>query len=726
MTEELQGSITKIIFRNNENHYTIASVKTKDKGQMTVVGYFYNINEGDNLKFTGSFYEHPKYGNQFKVDNYEVIMPETENEIEKYLESTLLNGIGPQLAKAIVDRFGQDTFNVLDNRIEELKQIKGIGKKRFESIKKAWNEIKDSRETIFYLQKLGLTVNTALKIYQRFGKETVDIIQQNPYLVAKEIDGIGFLTADKIAYKIGISEDSQVRIEAAVLYKLYLLSNEGHSFFPKSDLVKEVSGMLRLNPELISDALYSLEQNGEIHIERDFNLNNSESEEYVYLYSLYLTETEIANKLLGIKNSPLFLPDGQSNNVLLDEIFSSQQYELTEEQKDALRSATENKILIITGGPGTGKTFIVKTLIDYYNSNGFKTALCAPTGRAAKRLSESTGQEAKTIHRLLEYNPLEMRFAVNSENPLDTDVVIVDEASMIDQSLFFNLLDGMPEHAGLILVGDVDQIPPIGPGNILRDIIDSGIFKTIQLTKIHRQEIGSGIILNAHRINNGKFPVVENTNGDFSLFINSSETEVVNKIIELCSKTLPKEFGYNPFTDIQVISPMYKGNTGIDNLNLKLQNILNPDAQTVELLGKKFKVGDKVMQTKNNYEKDVFNGDIGMIYNYDRIEQTVIINFDGRLVEYTSGELDEISLAYAISIHKSQGSEYPVVIVPILKSHSRMLQRNLLYTAVTRGKERVYLLGDKFAIEKAIRTNRAIKRNTLLKERLQRLEAISN
>ncbi len=721
MTEQLEGKIFKIIFRNEENHYTIALVKTPDKQTFTVVGNLYQIGVGDNVKFTGNFYEHPVYGKQFKVESYEVILPETEDEIEKYLESVLLKGIGPQLAKAIVEKFGQDTFNILDNRIDELKKIKGIGKKRFELISNAWNEIKDSREIIFALQKLGLPVNTALKVYNRFGKETLDIIEQNPYSVASEIEGIGFLTADKIAYKLGLSADSQIRIEAAVLYKLTLLANDGHSFYPIHDLVKEVFSMLKVDTELIYDAVYSLEETGDVYIEREFLTGG----EYVYAFPLYFTETQIALKLTGIINSPPFNIENTGKDEL-ERIITSQRYELTDEQADALNSAIENKLLVITGGPGTGKTFVIKTLIDYFNLNEIKTSLCAPTGRAAKRLAESTGQEAKTIHRLLEYSPLENRFVINSENPLDTDIVIVDEASMIDQYLFHSLLEGLPEHAGLILVGDVDQIPPIGPGNILRDIIDSNVIKTIKLTKIHRQEIGSGIIVNAHRINNGQFPENKNSNDDFTLFLSSSENEVLNKIIELCSKILPQNFKYDPLKDIQVISPMYKGKIGIDNLNQKLQEVLNPGSEKIDLLGKKFRVGDKVMQTRNNYDKEIFNGDIGMIYNYDRSEQTVMINFEGRLIEYTSTDLDEISLAYAISIHKSQGSEYPVVLIPILKSHSIMLQRNLIYTAATRGKEKVYLMGDKFAIEKAIRTNRAIKRNTLLKERLQRLEAISN
>ncbi len=721
MNEELQGKIIRIIFRNEENHYTIALVKTQDKQTVTIVGNLYQVGIDDYVKCSGSYYEHPNYGKQFKVESYEVILPEAENEIEKYLESVLLKGIGPQLAKAIVEKFGQNTFNVLDNRIDELKKIKGIGKKRFGLISKAWNKIRESREIIFSLQKLGLPVNTALKIYHRFGKDTLDIIEQNPYSVASEIEGIGFLTADKIAYKIGLAHDSQVRIEAAVLYKLTLLANDGHSFYPLRDLVKEVFNMLKVDSELIYDAVYSLERSGDVYIERE----SGDGGEYVYSFPLYFSETQIAFKLTGIMNSPPF-NFGDIKNVEPERIINSQKYKLTDEQADALNSAIKNKLLVITGGPGTGKTFVIKTLIDYFKLNEIKTSLCAPTGRAAKRLAESTEQEAKTIHRLLEYSPLENRFVINNENPLDTDIVIVDEASMIDQYLFHSLLDALPEHAGLILVGDVDQIPPIGPGNILRDIIDSQVVKTVKLTKIHRQEIGSGIIVNAHRINNGMFPETKNTGNDFTLFLSSSENDVLNKIIELCSKTLPENFNYDPLKDIQVISPMYKGKIGIDNLNLKLQEVLNPGSEKIDLLGKRFRVGDKVMQTKNNYDKEIFNGDIGIIYHYDKAEQTVMINFEGRLIEYASTGLDEISLAYAISIHKSQGSEYPVVLVPILKSHSIMLQRNLIYTAVTRGKEKVYLLGDKLAIEKAIRTNRAFKRNTFLKERLQRLNAENN
>jgi len=719
MQEIIHGKIEKIIFQNKESHYTIATFNSDENGVITIVGNLYQISSGDKLELTGSFYHHPIYGDQFKIESYKTYLPDTIEEIESYLASTLLKGIGHKLAKRIVDRFGTETFNILDNNIEEIKSIPGIGKKRFEFISKTWNQLKDSRETILYLQNLDLSINSALKIYKELGSETISKIEQNPYALINLIDGIGFITADRIAYHVGFEEDSIERIKAATIYQLFQLANNGNACYPQNKLIRLVSKMLRMDISKIEEALYALEEENSIKIESVVDENFSRNE-FVYIYSLYSIEKSISERLLNLHNAQK--NSIRINDKLISETVKKQKFELSREQINALKAVLENKITVITGGPGTGKTTIIKTIIDVFENQELKVSLCAPTGRAAKRISQTTHRSAKTIHRLLEYNPMEGLFSKNSENPLNTDLVIVDEASMIDMNLFYNLLDALRDNCYLLLVGDVNQIPPIGPGNILRDIINSGEIKTIIFNKIYRQAEGSEIILNAHRINNGEFPIVSNQKEDDFFFLKYfSENDALNEIIKLCTKILPGKLSYNPFKDVQVISPMYKGKVGVDNLNSALQRALNPDGEEIKLLSKKFRVGDKVMQIRNNYEKDIYNGDIGEIVNYDKSERIIYINFDGKLLKYEFPEMEEITLAYAISVHKSQGSEYSVVIVPIFRSHSIMLQRNLLYTAVTRGKEKVYLIGDEQAIHRALRNTKSEERNTLLKERLQQI-----
>ena len=717
MQEIIHGKIEKIIFRNNESYYTIATFNSDENGVITVVGNLYQISAGDKLELTGSFYHHPNYGEQFKIQSYKTYLPDTIGGIESYLASTLLKGIGHQLAKRIVDKFGTETFNILDYKIVEIKTIPGIGKKRFEFISKTWNRLKDSREAIIYLQNLGLSINSALKIYKEFGSKTKNKIEQNPYALINLIDGIGFITADRIAYHAGFEEDSIERIKAATVYQLLLLANNGNACYPQNKLIGLVSKMLKMDIDKIEEAIYALEKERSIKIESVTD-NNFSMNEFVYIYSLYLIEKSISKILLNLHNARK--NSIRINDKLIPETVKKQKFELSNEQINALQAVLENKITVITGGPGTGKTTIIKTIIDIFESQELKVSLCAPTGRAAKRISQTTRRTAKTIHRLLEYNPMEGLFNKNSENPLNTNLVIVDEASMIDMNLFYNLLDALPENCYLLLVGDVNQIPPIGPGNILRDIIDSGKIKTIIFNKIYRQAEGSEIILNAHRINKGEFPLVSNQKEDDFFFLKYfSENDALNEIVKLCTKILPGKLSYDPLNDVQVISPMYKGKVGVDNLNSRLQAAINPNGEEIKILSNKFRVGDKVMQIRNNYEKDIFNGDIGKIVNYDKGKRIVYINFDGKLLKYEFTEMEEITLAYAISVHKSQGSEYSVVIIPIFRSHSIMLQRNLLYTAVTRGKEKVYLIGDEQAISKALRNTKSEERNTLLKERLQ-------
>ncbi len=710
----LTGTIEKIIFRNDNDYYTVALLSSESDGLLTVTGNLYKVNTGDRLELEGSFYEHPKYGTQFKIKNFKTILPETTDKIEHYLASNLLKGVGSHLAKRIAQKFGADTFDILDNNIEALKNIKGIGKKRFDQISSNWEKLKESREAVFFLQSIGLSTSQAIKVYDLYGKTAKNKIEKNPYQLIDDIDGIGFKTADKLAFNLGFSYDAGIRIKAAIEFKLKELGNEGHVCFPKNKLIMQCSGMLKINPDEIEFALDSLLE--------ERRLKSTFSEKYndncIYLYNMFLAEVIISNK---IKSMTRALPVFDMPNVRLEvnNIINNSDLNLSGQQINALKATLKSNLLVITGGPGTGKTTLIKYLIDIYKELNFDIALCAPTGRAAKRMSLTTNFEAKTIHRLLEYSPHDGSFNKNSENLLDADLVIVDEASMLDMILFYRLLDALKENTVLILVGDVDQIPPIGPGNILKDIISSHIVETLIFNKIFRQAEGSQIILNAHKINNGKLPdLISSEEDDFIYIRSTNEERTVNTILKLCGEYLPSKFGFNPFDDVQVLSPMYKGKSGVTNLNSKLQYKLNGEGEFIEGTSGKFKTGDKVMQIVNNYDKDVFNGDIGKLINYDRNSQQLIIDFYGRPVKYDLPEIDEITLAYAISIHKSQGSEYPVVIIPILKSHSIMLQRKLLYTAITRGKQKVYLIGEEDSIKRAVNNTKPDDRKTLLSDRL--------
>ena len=716
MPEEIKGQIERITFFNEENNYTIAKMRVHGRTDIiTVVGTLFSVAPGEVLRLSGYWDKHPRYGEQFKVTAYESVLPATVKGIEKYLGSGMIKGIGPVMAKRLVFRFGDETLTVIGKDIGRLHEVDGIGEKRIEMIQKAWEEQKEIRGVMIFLQGQGVSPTYAVKIYKQYGRDSIRVVEENPYRLAADIFGIGFITADKIAEKLGVPRDSKIRAEAGILYVLKELSDEGHVYYPYELLIKKGSEILGLEEERILPALDKLAQEGKAVVE-----DRRTTEKAVYLAKYHRSELGIVNKLKTILVFPR-----QLRLINIDEVLEWVQRDLkitlSEKQVEAVKASVNSKAMIVTGGPGTGKTTIINAIMRIYRKMGQKVLLAAPTGRAAKRMTEATGYEAKTIHRLLEYSPGGGIFKKDEANPLEADLIIIDETSMVDTLLMYYFLKAMPPKATLILVGDVDQLPSVGPGNILKDLIDSGILTTVRLDEIFRQSRQSMIIVNAHRVNSGQMPISsqdEEHLHDF-YFLNIDEPErILEKIIYLSKEGIPARFGYDPVNDIQVLTPMHKGVIGVSNLNQELQRELNPGQDELIRGGKALKIGDKVMQIRNNYDKDVYNGDIGRITKIDREIQELKVDYDGRLVSYEYSELDEIVLAYAISVHKSQGSEYPVVIMPVVTQHYMLLQRNLLYTGITRGKKLVVLIGTKRAMAIAIKNDKPQKRYTLLRERL--------
>nr|MBP7091070.1 ATP-dependent RecD-like DNA helicase [Syntrophorhabdaceae bacterium] len=687
---------------------------------------------GELLKLCGFWDNHPRYGEQFKVVSYESMMPATVKGVEKYLGSGMIKGIGPVTAKRLVSRFGVDTLSIIDNDIERIKEVSGIGEKRVDMIKNAWEEQRDIRDVMVFLQGNGVSPGYAVKIFKRYGKDSVKTVSENPYRLAMDIFGIGFITADKIAEKMGIPKDSQKRIEAGILFVLNQLSDDGHVYYPYKLLIKECARILDVEEECLPVALDSVCEQKKIVIEQYETLNgkyttqpqdlsSSQKEDWaVYLTRFYVAEVGIARQLISLVTTPK-----QLRLINIDQaikwVQDSQNIKLSERQIEAVRDSINSKVMVITGGPGTGKTTIINSVIKIYKKMGQKILLAAPTGRAAKRMAETTGHEAKTLHRLLEYTPGSGSFKRNETNPLDADLIIIDETSMVDSQLMYHFLKAVSLKATLILVGDVDQLPSVGAGCVLKDIINSKRITIVVLDQIFRQSRESMIVVNAHRINKGDLPIFKSDETrlkDFYFFFIEDPEKVLEKIIQLCRDIIPARFHFHPFEDIQVLTPMHKGTVGVASLNTALQKELNTRKEEIMRGGKVFKVGDKVIQLRNNYDKDVYNGDIGRVVNIDGETQEMIVDYDGRRVKYEFFELDEVVLAYAISVHKSQGSEYPVVIIPVLTQHYMLLQRNLLYTGITRGKKLVILIGTKKALAIAINNNKPQKRYTMLKERL--------
>lgn len=709
MIENLQGYIESITYTNKENGYTIARVRAEafDK-PITIVGNMISTVPGESLFMKGEWESHPRYGRQFKVSSYRTAMPAVTTGIEKYLASGLIRGIGVEMARRIVNKFGEKTLEIIDNKIEKLTRVEGIGKKRLKQISEAWNEQKEIREVMIFLESYGISPGYASKIFKRYGKHSVKVVTENPYRLAMDIFGIGFATADKIAENMGFGRDSEERAKAGLLHVLNECTEEGHVCYPSYMLIQRSQKMLQIDREIITTALEELSKNEKIVLDK----------ELVYLPPFYVSETGIASSLIKLQNADESMRKVDSEKALK---WVQQKLNITfaVKQKEAVKHALKDKILVITGGPGTGKTTIIKAIIAIASRLGTRIVLAAPTGRAAKRMSEATGFKAKTIHRLLEYNMHAGGFQKNDLNPLQCDLLILDEASMIDTILMHHLLKAVPANASLIMIGDVNQLPSVGAGNVLKDIIASGRVAVVELNEIFRQARESRIIVNAHRINVGLTPEYSNLEGDF-YFIEQEEPEkVVGIIIELVKERIPRKFHLDPVDDIQVLSPMHRGLIGVENLNQELQNTLNPGKKTIVRGNKTLKVNDKVMQIRNNYNKDVFNGDMGRILRIEEDGRRVTVSFDGHIVDYESSELDEIALAYAVSVHKSQGSEYPAVVIPVMTQHYMLLQRNLLYTAVTRGEKLVVLVGSKKALNISVKNDKTEKRYTKLAERLK-------
>jgi exodeoxyribonuclease V alpha subunit len=721
MLVDLQGQIERITYSNEENGYTIAKVKVYGRRDLvTVVGNFMAPMPGEILKMQGEWANHPKFGEQFKVVHYKSLVPASVAGIEKYLGSGLIKGIGPVMAKRIVKKFEKETLDIIEQEVEKLTEIDGIGKKRIEMIKKAWADQKEIRQVMIFLQSHGVSSAYATKIFKTYGNESIEVVQENPYRLATDIFGIGFLTADRIAEKLGFAKDSELRAEAGILYVLHQLADEGHVYYPFQPLVNKCQEILEVDQEILTRALTSLNAEKKIVIE-DLQEKESKADyQAVYLAKFHLSETNIAARLKALINAPKSIWPIDPDKALK---WVQKQLDITlaSKQMDAVRQAVTDKVLVITGGPGTGKTTIVNAILKIFVKSGVKLLLAAPTGRAAKRMSEATGYEAKTIHRLLEYSIRKGGFQKNDQTPLRCDLLIVDEASMIDTILMHHLLKAIPPRATFILVGDVNQLPSVGAGNVLHDIIASGAVPVMELNEIFRQARESLIIVNAHKINQGLMPAFKpsgNKLADF-YFIEQEEPEkVLGIILELVKERIPTRFGFDPIDEIQVLTPMHKGMVGAGNLNLELQNALNPGPDSLSRAGKNFRINDKVMQVQNDYEKEVFNGDLGRIAKINLEAQEVTIDFEGKKVPYDYPDLDEVVLAYAISIHKSQGSEYPAVVIPILLQHYVLLQRNLIYTAVTRGKKLIVMVGSKKALAIGIGNDKTKKRFTHLRHRL--------
>ncbi len=720
---DLQGQIERVTYTNEENCYTVAKIKVYGRRELvTVIGNIVNPTPGEVIKMKGEWGNHPKFGEQFKIVFCQTTTPATVYGIEKYLGSGLIKGIGPVMAKRIVKMYKEETLNIIESEIEKLAEVEGIGKKRIGMIKKAWEEQKEIRAVMIFLQSHGVSSGYAAKIFKQYGNGAIKIVQENPYRLATDIFGIGFVTADKIAEKLGFAKDSDLRAGAGILYVLHEMTDEGHVYYPYEPLIVKCKEVLDIDREIIVKALGTLVADQQIVIE-DMNQNLEtfqENNKAVYLIGYHLAESNIAFRLKRLLITPQSIRKIDSEKAI-QWVQDKLSITLADKQIEAVRSSVENKVMVITGGPGTGKTTIITAILKVFSALKTKIMLAAPTGRAAKRMSEATGHEAKTIHRLLEYNMRKRGFDKNEEKPLNCQLLIIDEASMIDTLLMHHLLKAIPLTATYIMVGDVNQLPSVGAGNVLRDIIDSGIAPVVELNEIFRQAQESSIIVNAHKINQGLIPNLKSTQDkleDFYFIEQEDPEKVLELIISLVKDRIPKRFGLNLANEIQVLTPMHRGIVGAGNLNIELQKALNPREGGILRGGRTFKVNDRVMQIVNNYDKEVFNGDIGKIILINEEAQEVTVIIDDREIIYDYSDLDELVHAYAVSIHKSQGSEYQAVVIPILIQHYILLQRNLIYTGVTRGKKLVVLVGTKKALAIAIKNNKTEKRYTLLRQRL--------
>ena len=752
MSDQLRGTVERVTYYSEETGYSVIRLNVPgQRGLVTIVGNLPEVNPGESLRLEGTWTTHPQYGRQFKTERCEQVLPATVEGIKRYLGSGLVKGVGPVTAARIVQRFGADTLRVLDLEPRRLREALGVGPKRAAAIAKAWEEQKHIREVMLFLQSHGVTTGLAVKIYKTYGDDALRVVQENPYRLARDIWGVGFKTADKIARDLGLPPDAPSRVQAGVAHALSQLADEGHVYAPEPELVSEATKLLEVPPNLVSKAIGTLDAEEVVRRETLVYPSPPSSppmggkekghppmgekgrghavreERAVYLAPFYYGEVGVTNRMQALVESPTtrLAPFRSVDwNALLAQVTRDSAIELSPKQREAVRAALTHKVTVLTGGPGTGKTISVRTVIAALEAFRCRYALCAPTGRAAKRLSEATERSAKTVHRLLEYSPLE-GFRRNEENPLEVDCLIVDEASMLDLLLTNHLLKAVDPAAHVLFVGDVDQLPSVGAGDVLRDVIGSGRAAVVRLTTIFRQAANSGIVVNAHRINRGQMPIF-NRFDDFYFFSKEDPQEAADLLVDIVGRRVPHKFGLDSVNDVQVLAPMYRGACGVANLNARLQEALNPASpHKVErrLGGRAFRVGDKVMQVRNNYDKYVYNGDIGRVTGIDPVEQTLVVTIDGRPVVYDWGEADELVHAFAVSVHKSQGSEYTAVVMPMLTQHYLMLQRNLFYTGITRAKRLVVLVGTRRAIGIAVHNDKVRERHSGLSVRLRETQS---
>jgi exodeoxyribonuclease V alpha subunit len=731
----VQGTVHKITYHHPDTNYTVLRLDVENAPGVTVVGGVYPVSEGEEIKVFGFWKTHPRYGQQFQADHWEKVDPATLEGIEKYLGSGMIKGIGPTYARRLVDAFGLETLRILSQEPHRVLEVEGIGAARARGIMQAWEAQRGMQDIMVFLQGHGIGAALALKIYRFYGLDTIRRVKDNPYALARDIYGVGFVLADRIAARLGISGDFPLRVQAGVLHVLKEFVDQGHCFVLFSALIRNAATLLRVGEGVIEDAVEKLAASSDVILEQ----TTSEERAHVYLADLYHAEQRVAEALHRLLSSPSVTLGGGRKGAaglraepreligltdleLVDPSFAI----LEEEQQEAVRQALQQKVLVITGGPGTGKTTLLNSLLAVLRRAKFSFVLAAPTGRAAKRMAESAGEEAMTIHRLLEYNPHEGGFQRSEDRPLEADVVIIDEASMVDLALMDNLLRAIDRHSHLVLIGDVDQLPSVGPGSVLRDLIDSGMIPVVMLRRIFRQDRHSLIVANAHRILQGQSLVTpsDSSERDFILLARESEEEILQSVKDLVKEELPRTLSLaadEVAHAIQLLTPMHRGTLGTIQLNREMQSLLNPIGDSLQRGEILLRANDKVMQLRNNYDKGIYNGDLGRITDIDRKEGKVQVDYYDKTVEYNDDELDEISLAYATSIHKSQGSEYPVVVIPLHMSHYMMLHRSILYTAVTRGKKKVVLVGSRRALAMAIQNVRLERRYTGLKEKLAKL-----
>lgn len=735
---ELCGTVERVIFHNEENGYTVlrllpdkaqpgaakvagAPSRAVSRDPVSCVGHMVSPQAGVQLRISGRWVNNARFGRQVEFSMAEETLPATSEGIRLYLASGLIKGVGEELAGRIVQAFGTDTIRVLDEEPERLLKVRGLGRKSLARIRESWTEHRGMRDLLLFLQPHGITPAYAVRIYRTYGAQALAIVRENPYRLAMDIHGIGFVTADAAAAKLGFESDHPLRIQAGTLYVLQKSTDDGNVYIPEEKLVEAVRAQLEAEPELIMDALAVLEADERIVREdMDDPAIPGHAETGVYLRRYHHCESKTAFYLQRLLHSPKSVRFSEAD-ALVAKVTAELPIALAPEQLDAVSTAARSKVMVLTGGPGTGKTTIINAIIKLFGEVRARILLAAPTGRAAKRMAETSGREARTIHRLLEYSPKEDGFARNEDNPLACGLLVVDEASMMDVLLFYHLLKAVPLGATLLLVGDVHQLPSVGPGNVLADIIASGVVPVVELTEIFRQSAESEIICNAHLINRGETPSLESSKerlSDFYFIHQNDPEKAAELMVDLVKNHIPRRFGLDPVDDVQVLTPMHKGAVGAGQMNARLQEALNPNGLEVRRGERAFRLHDKVMQVRNNYEKDVFNGDMGRIVFLDVTERTLSVSFDERVVPYDFDELDELAPAYAISIHKSQGSEYPAVVIPVMMQHYVLLQRNLIYTGVTRGKRLVVLVGESRALHMAVKNNKTRKRYTRLAQRL--------